>query len=168
MSLFINTDIFREYDIRGIAECDLTSPVVEMLGRAFAAYVRPKGITSVTVGYDARLSSPRLCDAIVSGLSSAGMDVTIIGLCPTPALYFSLFHLKPGAGVMITGSHNPAEFNGFKLCVGKDTIYGEEIQHRSRRKSAQIVNSSSIIAAESSHQQELRARAQSHTSLHHA
>ena len=123
-----NSDIFREYDIRGIAERDLTTPVIEMLGRAFAAYVRPRGITTVTVGYDARLSSPRLCDAIVQGLSSAGMEVTIIGLCPTPALYFSLFHLKPGAGVMITGSHNPAEFNGFKLCVGKDTIYGEEIQ----------------------------------------
>jgi phosphomannomutase / phosphoglucomutase len=124
----VNPDIFREYDIRGIAEHDLTSPVVEMLGRAFAAYVRPKGVRSATVGYDARLSSPRLCDAIVRGLSSAGIDVTIIGLCPTPVLYFSLFHLKPGAGVMITGSHNPAEFNGFKLCVGKDTIYGEEIQ----------------------------------------
>ncbi len=132
MSDMVNTDIFREYDIRGIAERDLTSPIIEMLGRAFAAYVHPKGITSVTVGYDARLSSPRLCDAIVSGLSSAGMDVTIIGLCPTPALYFSLFHLKPGAGVMITGSHNPAEFNGFKLCVGKDTIYGEEIQKLKR------------------------------------
>lgn len=128
----VNTDIFREYDIRGIAERDLTSPVIEMLGWAFAAYVRPKEIRSVTVGYDARLSSPRLCDAIVQGLSSAGIDVTIIGLCPTPALYFSLFHLKPGAGVMITGSHNPAEFNGFKLCVGKDTIYGEEIQKLKR------------------------------------
>ncbi len=95
----------------------------------------PRGSKALTVGYDARLSSPRLCDAIVSGLSSAGIDVTIIGLCPTPALYFSLFHLKPEAGVMITGSHNPAEFNGFKLCVGKDTIYGEEIQ-----KLKQIMN----------------------------
>ena len=123
-----NSDIFREYDIRGIAERDLTTPVIEMLGRAFAAYLRPKGITSATVGYDARLSSPRLCDAIVQGLTSEGIDVTIIGLCPTPALYFSLYHLKSGAGIMITGSHNPAEFNGFKLCVGKDTIYGEEIQ----------------------------------------
>jgi len=128
MSDMINTDIFREYDIRGIADRDLTTPVIEKLGRAFAAYLRPKGITSATVGYDARLSSPRLCDAIVQGLTSEGIDVTIIGLCPTPALYFSLFHLNPGAGVMITGSHNPAEFNGFKLCVGKDTIYGEEIQ----------------------------------------
>jgi phosphomannomutase/phosphoglucomutase len=128
MSRIINSDIFREYDIRGIAERDLTSPVIEALGRAFAAYIRPKGINTVVVGYDARISSPRLCDDIVRGLASAGMDVTVIGLCATPVLYFSLYHLKPGAGVMITGSHNPAEFNGFKLCVGKDTIYGEEIQ----------------------------------------
>jgi phosphomannomutase/phosphoglucomutase len=124
----MNNEIFREYDIRGIAEHDLTSPVIETLGRAFAAYIKPKGINTIAVGYDARVSSPRLCDDIVRGLTSCGMNVTIIGLCPTPVLYFSLFHLDPGAGVMITGSHNPAEFNGFKLCVGKDTIYGEEIQ----------------------------------------
>jgi len=124
----INKDIFREYDIRGIADRDLISPVIEALGRGFSAYLRPKGISSVTIGYDARLSSPRLCDDIVRGLTSSGMTVTIIGLCPTPALYFSLYHLNPGAGVMITGSHNPSEFNGFKLCVGKETIYGEEIQ----------------------------------------
>ena len=128
----INPEIFREYDIRGIAELDLTSPLIEALGRAFAASISLQGITTVTVGYDARTSSPRLCDAIVRGLSSSGMDVTIIGLCPTPTLYFSLFHLQAGAGVMITGSHNPAEFNGFKLCVGKDTIYGEEIQKLKR------------------------------------
>ena len=128
----INPEIFREYDIRGIAEQDLTSPLIEALGRAFAASISSKGITTVTVGYDARISSPRLCDAIVKGLSSSGMDVTIIGLCPTPALYFSLFHLQAGAGVMITGSHNPSEFNGFKLCVGNDTIYGEEIQKLKR------------------------------------
>jgi phosphomannomutase/phosphoglucomutase len=124
----VNAEIFREYDIRGIADRDLTSLVIEELGKAFAAYLKPKGISTVTVGYDARISSPRLCDDIVRGLTMAGVDVTILGLCPTPALYFSLYHLKPGAGVMITGSHNPSEFNGFKLCVGKDTIYGEEIQ----------------------------------------
>jgi phosphomannomutase/phosphoglucomutase len=124
----INSEIFREYDIRGIAERDLASPVIEALGQAFAAYLRPKGISNVTIGYDARLSSPRLRDDMVRGLAAEGINVTILGLCPTPALYFSLFHLKPGAGVMITGSHNPAEFNGFKLCVGTDTIYGEEIQ----------------------------------------
>ncbi len=124
----VNPAIFREYDIRGIADSDLTPPVIEALGRAFAAYLKQKSIRKVAVGYDARLSSPRLCDDIVRGITSAGLDVTVIGLCPTPALYFALFHLQPGAGVMITGSHNPAEFNGFKLCVGKDTIFGEEIQ----------------------------------------
>ena len=124
----VNTEIFREYDIRGIADRDLTSPVIETLGKAFAAYLKPKGINTVIVGYDARISSPRLCDDIVRGLTMAGVDVTVLGLCPTPALYFSLYHLNQGAGVMITGSHNPSEFNGFKLCVGKETIYGEEIQ----------------------------------------
>jgi phosphomannomutase/phosphoglucomutase len=124
----INTEIFREYDIRGIADRDLVSPVIELLGRAFARSLVQKGIKAATVGYDARESSPRLCRDIARGLSREGVDVTVIGLCPTPVLYFSLFHLRPGAGVMITGSHNPAEFNGFKLCVGKDTIYGEEIQ----------------------------------------
>ncbi|NTW61031.1 MAG: phosphomannomutase/phosphoglucomutase, partial [Nitrospirae bacterium] len=98
------------------------------LGRAFAGYLRPLGVPSVTIGYDARLSSPRLRDALGRGLTASGLNVIDIGLCPTPALYFSLHHLNPGAGIMITGSHNPSEFNGFKLCVGKDTIYGEEIQ----------------------------------------
>ena len=128
----INKEIFREYDIRGIADTDLTSPVIELLGRAFASYLQRKSIGTVTVGYDARLSSPRLCDAISGGLRAEGVNVVHIGLCPTPALYFSLYHLNPGAGVMITGSHNPAEFNGFKLCVGHDTIYGDEIQQIGR------------------------------------
>ncbi len=124
----INPDIFREYDIRGIAERDLTSPVVEALGHAFAKYVKSRGINTVTVGYDARESSERICKDIVQGLTAEGVNAKILGLCPTPVLYFSLFHLNPGAGVMITGSHNPAEFNGFKLCIGKDTIYGDDIQ----------------------------------------
>ncbi|MEK6744536.1 MAG: phosphomannomutase/phosphoglucomutase [Nitrospirota bacterium] len=128
MTTTFNPEIFREYDIRGIADRDLTDPVIERLGRAFARYLQPAGINTVTVGYDARLSSPRLRDALTSGLTAAGIDVIDVGLCPTPALYFSLYHLKPRGGIMITGSHNPAEFNGFKLCVGKDTIYGEEIQ----------------------------------------
>ena len=128
MTSAFNPEIFREYDIRGIADRDLTDPVIEMLGKAFAQYLRPIGINKVTIGYDARLSSPRLRDALGRGLTASGFDVVDIGLCPTPALYFSLYHLKPGAGIMITGSHNPAEFNGFKLCVDKDTIYGAEIQ----------------------------------------
>lgn len=148
MSCLINTEIFREYDIRGIADRDLTSPVIVGLGKAFAAYLKPKGIGTVTVGYDARISSPRLCDDIVRGLTTAGVDVTVLGLCPTPALYFSLYHLNPGAGVMITGSHNPSEFNGFKLCVGKDTIYGEEIQkiRRIMEEAGEAARRSSLVA----------------------
>ena len=126
--LMFNTEIFREYDIRGIADRDLTDPVIESLGRAFARYLAPTGADSVAVGYDARLSSPRLRDAVSRGLTAEGISVIDLGLCPTPALYFSLHHLKADAGIMITGSHNPADFNGFKLCVGKDTIYGDEIQ----------------------------------------
>ena len=128
MTSAFNPEIFREYDIRGIADRDLVDPVIEMLGRAFAEYLNPSKVGTVAIGYDARLSSPRLRDALARGLTSSGIDVIDIGLCPTPALYFSLYHLKTGGGIMITGSHNPSEFNGFKLCVGKETIYGEEIQ----------------------------------------
>ncbi len=81
----INKDIFREYDIRGIADQDLLDPVVEMLGRGFAQFIRPKGLSTVTIGYDARLSSPRLRDALARGLQGAGMKVIDLGLCPTPA-----------------------------------------------------------------------------------
>lgn len=128
MSILFNKDIFREYDIRGIADRDLVDSVIELLGRAFAEYLKPTGVSTVTIGYDARLSSPRLRDALGRGLTASGLNVIDLGLCPTPALYFSLYHLTPGAGIMITGSHNPSEFNGFKLCVGKETIYGAEIQ----------------------------------------
>ncbi len=145
----VNTDIFREYDIRGIAERDLTPDVIEALGRAFAAYVKSRGISTVIVGYDARISSQRLCDDIVRGLAMAGMDITVLGLCPTPALYFSLYHLRQGAGVMITGSHNPPEFNGFKLCVNKETLYGEEIQKIRRIMESNATHSSLLIAKDS-------------------
>jgi len=126
----MNPEIFREYDIRGIADTDLTPPVVEALGRSFGDYLilRNRNVRAVAIGYDARISSPRLCNNLMRGLTAAGINVTVLGLCPTPALYFSLYQLNPGAGIMITGSHNPAEFNGFKLCVGTDTMYGEEIQ----------------------------------------
>ena len=123
-----NPEIFREYDIRGIADQDLTDPVVRSLGNAFAQYLRTSQARAVAIGFDARSSSPRLRDALAAGLTEAGIDVIDVGLCPTPALYFALHHLAPGAGIMITGSHNPAEFNGFKLCVGTGTIFGEEIQ----------------------------------------
>jgi len=145
MTAEFNPEIFREYDIRGIADRDLVDPVIEMLGGAFAQSLRPTGVDRVTIGYDARLSSPRLRDALARGLTASGVDVIDIGLCPTPALYFSLYHLKPGGGIMITGSHNPAEFNGFKLCVGNDTIYGAEIQKlRQIMEKIQITDTSQL------------------------
>lgn len=125
----MNPNIFREYDIRGIVGSDLTLEVVELLGRGFGTYLlRNTEGRAVTVGYDIRLSSPDFCRAITKGLTSTGCDVIDIGLVGTPQVYFSLFELNPAGGVMITGSHNPAEFNGFKLCVGKTTLHGQQIQ----------------------------------------
>ena len=132
MNIAFNREIFREYDVRGIADKDLTDPVIDLLGHAFATHARGKGAAAVTIGYDARTSSTRLRDALARGITSSGLDVIDIGLCPTPGLYYSLHRLRPGAGVMITGSHNPAEFNGFKLCVGTTTIHGAEIQELRR------------------------------------
>jgi len=128
MSETVNPEIFREYDIRGVVGRDLTPEVVRELGRGYAAYVRARGGKRVSLGYDARPSSPEFRDAMVEGMVESGLDVVDIGLVPTPVLYFSLFHLDVDGGVMITGSHNPPEFNGFKLGVGQTTIYGEEIQ----------------------------------------
>ncbi len=125
----VNPQIFRQYDVRGIVDRDLTPDVVEVLGRGYGTYVAAKGVKTVSVGYDARLSSPSFCEALTRGIVSTGVDVVQIGLVPTPTLYFSLFHLDVGGGVMITGSHNPPEFNGFKLGLGKTTIYGDEIQN---------------------------------------
>lgn len=122
---------YRQYDIRGIAEEEFLSAGIERLGRAIGTYLlkfAPGRSKKVTLGRDARLSSPRLKDALAAGLAQAGLGVVDLGVCPTPVLYFSLFRLKPRGGVMITGSHNPPEYNGFKVCSGKETLYGDEIQ----------------------------------------
>ncbi len=124
----MNREIFREYDVRGLVEKDLTPGLVEKLGRAVGTYAAGHAVTTMTLGRDCRLSSGALSEAMKKGLLSAGLDVIDIGTCATPILYFSVRHLKAGGGVMVTGSHNPPEFNGFKICVGPDTIYGSEIQ----------------------------------------
>ncbi|MCG3113604.1 MAG: phosphomannomutase/phosphoglucomutase [Candidatus Manganitrophus sp. SB1] len=120
--------IFREYDIRGVYGTVLTEKVAEEIGKAFGTLIRRSGGKKISLGYDIRLSSPSLREALLAGLLSTGIDVVDIGACPTPVLYFSLFNLQVDGGVMITASHNPAEFNGFKLCRGKGTLYGAEIQ----------------------------------------
>ncbi|NOY52983.1 MAG: phosphomannomutase/phosphoglucomutase [Deltaproteobacteria bacterium] len=124
----MNPGIFRAYDIRGIVGKDLDGSVAERIGRAYGTYVAVKGVRTVSVGRDGRLSSEELASSLIEGLCAAGLDVIDVGLCPTPLLYFSLFHLPVDGGIMVTGSHNPPDYNGFKICVGKETIHGEEIQ----------------------------------------
>jgi len=124
----MNPAIFRAYDIRGVVDKDLTQETVRELGRGCGSYFARHGIKRITVGRDCRPSSDPFFDVLLEGLLGSGMEVIDVGVCPTPLLYFSIVHLKQEGGVMITGSHNPPEFNGFKICVGKDAIYGGEIQ----------------------------------------
>lgn len=120
--------IFREYDIRGVYGQDLTEKIAEGIGSAFGTMIRRTGGKQVSLGYDVRLSTPALKAAFLSGLLPTGVHVIDIGECPTPVLYFSLYQLPVDGGIMITASHNPGEFNGFKLCRGKHTLFGDEIQ----------------------------------------
>jgi len=124
--------LFREYDLRGIVGKELTESIAEQVGRAYCTYVKDRGVKTVSVGRDGRLSSPALFDALVRGLLAGGLNVIDIGICPSPLVYFSLFQLPVDGGIMITGSHNAAEYNGFKICIGKDAIHGEAIQELRR------------------------------------
>ena len=124
----LKTTIFREYDIRGIADVELLSEDIRTLGKAFGTWLTRKGSIKITLGRDCRLSSPRLHEALLEGVLSTGCDVTDLGVVPTPLLYYSVFHLGAHGGIMITGSHNPSEYNGFKVMHGKTTIHGHDIQ----------------------------------------
>ncbi len=124
----INPAIFREYDIRGIVDKDLTEEVADAIGKAYGMYVKRHNARVVSVGCDVRLSSPRLKAAIIRGITSTGVDVVDIGTVPTPLLYFSIPHLKTDGGLMVTGSHNPIEYNGFKMNLGPSSVFGEQIQ----------------------------------------
>jgi phosphomannomutase/phosphoglucomutase len=124
----VNPEIFREYDIRGIVDKDLTDDEVVLIGKAFGTYLRSENRSRVTVGRDCRLSSAHYRDLVTEGLLATGCDVVDVGVCPTPVFYFSIRELKKEGGIMVTASHNPPEYNGFKLCSGYDTLFGEEIQ----------------------------------------
>jgi phosphomannomutase/phosphoglucomutase len=123
----MNEHIFREYDIRGVVGRDLTDEIVYDLARAIGTFFRANGATRASLGRDARESSPRFRDLMIRGLNETGCDVLDVGMVPTPTLYFTLFTEAVDCGVMITGSHNPADNNGFKVCLGKSTIFGEQI-----------------------------------------
>ncbi len=124
----MNPEIFREYDIRGIVDKDLTDQDVILIGKAFGTYLQRENRSRITVGRDCRLSSKDYGQLLTEGLVATGCDVVDIGVCPTPVFYFSIRHLKKEGGVMVTASHNPPEYNGFKICSGYDTLFGEQIQ----------------------------------------
>jgi phosphomannomutase/phosphoglucomutase len=134
----IPLSIFREYDIRGIAEKDLSAEFAHRLGLAYVSYLgdrRPaagRRRLKISVGRDCRLSSDPYAMALIRGLLQSGVDVVDLGVCPTPLTYFSIFHLDLDGGIMVTGSHNPADYNGFKICVGRDTLHGHQIQDLKR------------------------------------
>jgi phosphomannomutase/phosphoglucomutase len=124
----MNPTVFREYDIRGVVDQDITVDDVRRLGRAWGTYLRRQGRDTAVLGYDTRASSPAFRDAMTEGLVATGIHVVDIGTVTTPIFYWSRIHLGIDGGVMITASHNPAEFNGFKLALGPATLYGREIQ----------------------------------------
>lgn len=128
----INPLIFREYDVRGRVGSDLHRDSVVLLGKGYGTLAAGRGVRTAAVGRDVRLSSPGFRDALVDGLLSTGIDIVDVGVCPTPLLYFSIHHFGADGGVMITGSHNPPEFNGFKLCAGLATLHGDDIQELRR------------------------------------
>lgn len=128
----INPAIFRSYDIRGVVGSDLSPGAAEAIGKAFGTLLVRWGDNSVpgpvAVGRDVRQTSPSLTQAFIKGVVATGLDVVDLGIVPTPLVYFYLFRHEAAGGVIVTGSHNPPEFNGFKLCKGKETLYGEDIQ----------------------------------------
>ncbi len=124
----MNENIFREYDIRGIVGQDLTDETVATLGKAIGTFFHKNGAKRIAVGYDARESGTRFRDLLVAGFNASGCDAVLIGRVPTPVLYHTVFTKDVDGGVMITGSHNPPEFNGFKICLGKQTLFGSQIQ----------------------------------------
>jgi phosphomannomutase/phosphoglucomutase len=131
--VILNPQIFREYDIRGIPGTDYDEEFATALGRAFGAMLLEGGLDKAVIGRDCRLSSPALAAALKAGMRSAGIDVIDVGMVATPLLYFAVHHLDLSAGIQVTGSHNPADHNGFKIVCGKSTIYGDDIRDLARR-----------------------------------
>jgi len=124
----MDPNIFREYDIRGIVGPQLTTGTVATLGKAIGTFFSRNGARRIAIGYDARVSSPLFCELLKQGFNETGCDVVLIGMVPTPVLYHTVFTRDVDGGVMITGSHNPPDHNGFKICLGKATLFGSQIQ----------------------------------------
>jgi phosphomannomutase/phosphoglucomutase len=131
--MLVDPSIFKAYDIRGIVDRSLTPQAVRSIGAAVGSEAAARGLRTIAVGRDGRLSGPALRDALIDGLRSTGTDVIDIGMVATPMLYFATFHLGTQSGVEITGSHNPPEYNGLKMVLGGDALYGEGLQRLRRR-----------------------------------
>lgn len=129
----LDPSIFRAYDIRGIVDQSLTCALAHHLGRAFAAEAKHQQVNHLVVAGDGRLSSPQLKEALIQGLLAGGMDVQDIGFVPTPVLYFAAHQHSSQSGIMVTGSHNPANYNGFKMMLAGNTLAQEEIQSLKQR-----------------------------------
>ncbi len=124
----ITEDIFRAYDIRGIVETALTPDAVQQIGQAFATEALSQNQKTVVIARDGRLSSPELAQRLSEGLRAGGCDVIDIGMVPTPVLYYATHKLKTGTGIMVTGSHNPPQYNGLKMLIAGNTLYGDDIK----------------------------------------
>jgi len=124
----INPYIFREYDIRGVVGQDLTDEAITFLARCYGTYFKQAGVKSISIGGDVRLSTNHIRSILIEEITNCGIHVIDIGDVPTPIQYFSMYDLAVDAGVMITGSHNPPNYNGFKLTLNKAPVFGKEIQ----------------------------------------
>ena len=134
-------EIFKAYDIRGIVDKTLTPSIVESIGHALGSEAIDRQQTTICVGYDGRLSGPTLAAALCRGIRKAGVDVINLGLVATPMVYFAAYHLQTNCGVMVTGSHNPPDYNGLKMVLGGDTLAGDAIQSlRQRIKNNDLIN----------------------------
>ncbi|ROU09072.2 phosphomannomutase/phosphoglucomutase [Lysobacter enzymogenes] len=131
--LAVDNGIFRAYDIRGVVGQNLDPGIAEMIGQAVGSVMHDQGLSEIVVGRDGRLSGPSLMDGLIAGLRKAGRNVTDIGLAPTPVTYFGAYHLRAGSCVSLTGSHNPPDYNGFKIVVGGETLSGDAITDLYRR-----------------------------------
>src|SRR5690606_16759402 len=120
--------VFKAYDIRGIVPAQLNPDFARLLGRALATSAREQGVSKLVIGYDGRLSSPALADALHEGANSEGLNTMDIGMVPTPLVYFAANVHETGSGVAITGSHNPPDYNGFKIMMAGRTLYGADIK----------------------------------------
>ena len=126
--LTLSPTIFKAYDIRGIIGKTLDASVAHQIGQAFGSAVRARGESVVAIGRDGRLSGPDLAAALAAGLQSTGVDVIDLGMVATPMLYFATHALDARSGIMVTGSHNPPDYNGFKMVLAGEAIYGDAIQ----------------------------------------